>query len=341
MFTWTPLSFQVSQERTSFVTWSMLLSRPAPCTPTLPFLGGEGKEGKCVMHHNAQGAVCGTPARLAVGPSRPLESLPTPTLLEELLESCFGRVDDTCTTRLQRQYRSLLEKSHIANMKRRLIPSTSAVNVEYEYHRASTTLYKAQERIVGSLGASTEKESMLSRAGLWPRVSPRDILNKLALSQRSLLSESWKAVFVEYAERITMVQRAIRISRLTKREYRPEIERELSNPGRVGWDGMSHPDWLLVELESNILIRQVQAEIASEMLAPSSERNEVVQLNMGEGKSSVRKSLIRLTAADLADRSSSPLSLRHLQIDYKLFVSWYLSPSPGRCSTFSAVLSAV
>ena len=86
-----------------------------------------------------------------------------------------------------------------------------------------------------------------------------------------------------------MVQRAIRISRLTTPEYRAELERELSNSGRIGWDAMSHPDWLLIELESNILVRQVQADIASEMLAPSSGENAVVQLNMGEGKSSVRR----------------------------------------------------
>ena len=226
-------------------------------------------------------------------------------------------------------------------MKRKPISSTSSVNVEEEYHRTSTTLHKAQDRITESLGALSEKESVLSRAGLWPRMSPRDVLNKLTLSQRSHLNESWKTVLIEYAESITMVQRALRISRLTKWEYRAEMERELSNPGRVGWDGMSHPDWLLVELESNLLVRQVQAEIASEMLAPSSGKNAVVQLNMGEGKSSVRESLIRITTADLADRSSSPLSLRRLQIDHKSFVSWYSSPSPGRCSTFSAVLSAV
>ena len=275
MFSWTLLSFQVSQERSPLVSWTMLLSRPAPCTPTL---------------------------------------------IEELLESCFDKEGETGATPLQQQYRSLLEKSHIANMKRRPIPSTSSVNVEEEYHRTSTTLHKAQDRIIESLGALSEKESVLSRAGLWPRASPRDVLNKLTLSQRSHLSEPWKTVLVEYAESITMVQRTLRISRLTKRAYRAEMERELSNPGRVGWDGMSHPDWLLVELESNLLVRQVQAEIANEMLAPSSGKNAVVQLNMGEGKSSVRESLFRITTADLADRSSSPSSLRRLQIDHKSFV---------------------
>jgi hypothetical protein len=223
---------------------------------------------------------------------------------------------------LQQQYRSLLEKSTIAYTQRKQIRGTSSVDVEEEYCHTSTTLHKVQDRITKSLGASSEKDFMLARAGLWPRVSPRDILDKLTISQRSILSESWKEAFIEYAEGITMVQRAIRISRLAKPEYRAELERELSNSGRVGWDGMSHPDWLLIELESNLLVRQVQADIASEMLAPSSGKNAVVQLNMGEGKSSVsRPLLVPLIMTDLATRSSSPLSLPRLQINHKSFVS--------------------
>ena len=35
-----------------------------------------GKGGKCVMHLSAYGTVCGTPARLADGPYRPLDNLP-------------------------------------------------------------------------------------------------------------------------------------------------------------------------------------------------------------------------------------------------------------------------
>ena len=215
-----------------------------------------------------------------------LLSRPTPctlTPLEELLEGCFDRMDDP----LQQQYRSLLEKSNTAYAKR---GQMSPVSAENEYNRTSTMLQIEQDRIIEALGASSEKDFILSRAGLWPRVSLRDLLSKLTLSQRPFLGESWKAVLTEYAEGVTMVQRATRISRLTRPEYRAELERELSNPGRVGWDGMSYPDWLLIELESNLLIRQVQAEIASEMLSPSSGKNSVVQLNMGEGKSSVRRS---------------------------------------------------
>ena len=218
--------------------------------------------------------------------SRQTPSMPTP--LEELLESCFDRIDNVGTSPLQQQYRSLLEKSRIAYGEQRQISRPSSVDVEEDYRRTSTTLDRSWDRIIECLGVLCEKDIILSRAGLWPRISPRDILNKLTISQRSILSESWKATFLKYAEEVTMVQRAIRMSRLTTPEYRAELERELSNSGRIGWDAMSHPDWLLIELESNILVRQVQAEIASEMLAPSSGENGVVQLNMGEGKSSVR-----------------------------------------------------
>jgi len=238
----------------------------------------------------------------------------TPTAVEETLESCIDRMGHSDTSLLRQQYCSLLKKSNIAYTRWRQIPSTLTVDVKKQYRRTSATLHRVHGCITQSLGAASEKDFILERAGFWPRASPRDILNMLTLSQISLLSKSWKAVLIEYAEGITMVQRATRISQLTRPEYQAEHLRELSNPGRVGWDGVSHPDWLLIELESNLLIRQVQAEIASEMLAPSSGKNAVVQLNMGEGKSSVRESLIPCIVANLADRSSSPLSLRRLQI---------------------------
>lgn len=36
-----------------------------------------------------------------------------------------------------------------------------------------------------------------------------------------------------------------------------ELLSELSNPGRRDWDPVYYPDWLLLEIENNILIRQV------------------------------------------------------------------------------------
>jgi hypothetical protein len=61
---------------------------------------------------------------------------------------------------------------------------------------------------------------------------------------------------------------------------------------------MTFPEWLLLEVESGLLMRKVQASIAKHMLAPESGRNSVMQLNMGEGKSTF---IVPAVAATLAN----------------------------------------
>jgi len=53
------------------------------------------------------------------------------------------------------------------------------------------------------------------------------------------------------------------------------------------WKPMEHPDWLLVEIDGNFSVRPAQAAFAIEMIHPEGGENAVMQLNMGEGKSSV------------------------------------------------------
>ena len=61
----------------------------------------------------------------------------------------------------------------------------------------------------------------------------------------------------------------------------------MENNGGQGWDAMMYPDWLLIQLDADILIRPVQAQVAKEMMSPREQKNTVMQLNMGDGKSSV------------------------------------------------------
>lgn len=78
------------------------------------------------------------------------------------------------------------------------------------------------------------------------------------------------------------------------------MQGELENPGHVGWDPLARPDWLLLEVENSILIRQEQAEIVDQMISPSSGINSLMQLNMGQGESSV---IVPIVAATIADGS--------------------------------------
>ncbi|KAM4066192.1 hypothetical protein HRG_000332 [Hirsutella rhossiliensis] len=68
--------------------------------------------------------------------------------------------------------------------------------------------------------------------------------------------------------------------------------------GHNNWDPIQFPDWLLLEIESNILIRREQIEVAKAIISPPSSSNSVLQLNMGRGKTSC---IVPMVVAVLAD----------------------------------------
>jgi hypothetical protein len=192
---------------------------------------------------------------------------------------------DSSATGFQRQYANVLHQSITAYQQLPIV-SAGCDRAEYERRFAGPQIIDAGHRIL-SRPYFRERYAVLQRSGLWPCITPRNLLDMLTLSRRDSLKGQWKEAIVEYAKAITMVQRAKRISKLGQKECEAERERELTNTGRIGWDPMENVDWLLVELESNLLVRSIQAKIAAEMLRPAAGRNSVMQLNMGEGKSSV------------------------------------------------------
>jgi hypothetical protein len=131
---------------------------------------------------------------------------------------------------------------------------------------------------------------------LMPRLSPSIILSHLARYESTNLNIGWREAFVGYGLTIADLQQAERL--VTCSENKADLLSELVNPGHLNWDPMEHPDWLLLELENGILIREEQAQIAKEMISPSSGSNSIMQLNMGLGKSSV---IVPIVAAALAD----------------------------------------
>ncbi|KAH8798597.1 hypothetical protein F5884DRAFT_687263 [Xylogone sp. PMI_703] len=131
---------------------------------------------------------------------------------------------------------------------------------------------------------------------LIPRLSPTTLLSYLAKGKAKGLPKDWRDAFVKYGLSLTGLQRAERL--LAASTNITDLLAELQNPGHEDWDPMHHPEWLLLEVENNILIRREQAQIAEEMMNPSSGQNSVMQLNMGQGKSSV---IVPIVAAALAD----------------------------------------
>lgn len=133
-----------------------------------------------------------------------------------------------------------------------------------------------------------------------PRLSPLLFLQQLSKGAWKLLSPDWRKCITRYGLALSALQRAERLLRAASLRSDDDLINELKNIGHRIWDPLEHPEWLLLEVESNIMIRDVQEQIASEMINPQSSRNAILQLNMGEGKSSV---IVPMVAAELANES--------------------------------------
>lgn len=151
---------------------------------------------------------------------------------------------------------------------------------------------------------------------MWPRLSTISLLEQLKADKVSRLRKDWRDSLITYSLAISTLQRAQRLISCTENDL--ELLNELNNPGHRSWDPAHYPEWLLFEIENNLLIRPAQAEIALQMISPSSGANSILQLNMGEGKSSV---IVPIVAAALANKKKlvrvvvlKPLSTQMFQM---------------------------
>ena len=139
---------------------------------------------------------------------------------------------------------------------------------------------------------------LLELAGVWPKLTLRALLKLLSKTSAYTISTPWQHCLIALGEAVTILQRARRLVLAGERLEVSTFFDEIENVGRQGWNSFEFPDWLLIEIENDFLIRPMQARVALEMVQPSSSVNSLIQLNMGEGKSSV---IIPLVAVALAD----------------------------------------
>ena len=139
---------------------------------------------------------------------------------------------------------------------------------------------------------------ILTRVRQWPRLSPISLLQQLSRHRWTKLSIEWKGIFVAYGCSLTDLQRAERL--MSHVDNHDELLKELKTPGHTNWEPFDFPESLLLEIENGILIRGVQEDIALKMRKSVSGKNYVLQLNMGEGKSSV---IVPIVAASIANET--------------------------------------
>lgn len=161
------------------------------------------------------------------------------------------------------------------------------------------TLKSAEDLIRDALRTLSASRLPSQLAGYSPRVSTAMLLQQLSKDRWALHSKGWKRALVDYALTLAALQRAERLLKTLSKTWQ-DFQKELSSEGHVNRCLMEYPERLLMEVESNLLIRYEQVNIATMMIRPPGGQNSVMQMNMGEGKSSVT---VPIVAAATADKS--------------------------------------
>lgn len=137
--------------------------------------------------------------------------------------------------------------------------------------------------------------SIIQHSGAMPRVSLKMLLRQLSFGLRRKLSKEWLDCLQQVAALCRDRQHMTRILRSIHIE--DALLKDLQTIHRYALDTSSFPDAVLLEIEQDLCLRSNQVEIAQKMRKPPKNTNAVMQLNMGEGKSSV---IIPILSASLA-----------------------------------------
>lgn len=154
------------------------------------------------------------------------------------------------------------------------------------------------EQISSALEAGNNHAVWLKYGGLWPCISPVTIMERLRTTAKVQFGTGMRDALIQYGLSITELQQHLRIDDARMRGNEKAMAEELADPGHATWNPAEHPDWLLLEIEGNLLIRPHQVSVALSTISPRSGRNSVLQMNMGQGKTSC---IIPMVAAVLAD----------------------------------------
>lgn len=133
---------------------------------------------------------------------------------------------------------------------------------------------------------------------LWPSITPVTLLEQLRSTSKTLIPPKMKDLLVQYGVSVTTLQRLLRIEDSLLKRNNSRLLEERQNTGHSNWNPAEHLDWLLLEIDSNILIRKNQVDVALAMMSPASGCNSALQMNMGQGKTSC---IIPMVASELAD----------------------------------------
>lgn len=160
----------------------------------------------------------------------------------------------------------------------------SIAKLSLEIQKARQEIEKRYDQLCEAFEQSDSRVLWLQEGGLWPCITPITLLEQLRSTSASVFGQHMKENLVLYALSITTLQRLMRMKDAHRKKNSQRLREEQENAGHGNWQPLKYTDWLLLEIDANILIRHDQVEVALATISPASRSNSVLQMNMGQGK---------------------------------------------------------
>lgn len=193
-----------------------------------------------------------------------------------------------------------LEKSKLGTS-REFIQTAPAINVTEIAPSISSSLAAVDKLLESIQIALKQDESWLEAGALLPYVTPVSLLEMLRPSAIPKGMSTARDVIIKYGESISHLQHKLRVQTAALRGDNIQLANETKIISRKKWHAKDHPEWLLLEIDFNVRIRPDQHEVALAMTSLSNNGSFCLQMNMGQGKSSI---IIPMVVAQLADKKN-------------------------------------
>ncbi|KAF2871478.1 hypothetical protein BDV95DRAFT_493867 [Massariosphaeria phaeospora] len=188
-------------------------------------------------------------------------------------------------------------REHIAKP-RPLMEALNPTQVEHQILAARAAFHDTLNRVTDTLRKKDKRAQWLQHAGIWPRMTPVTLLTELRSTSGVNFGDGTKQALVDLGLAITNYQRLLRIKDAANSGKRQQLFDERENPGHQNWSPYDQVDWLLLEVEGDIMLRAEQVDVAYATISPASGQNSVLQLLMGKGKTSCILPMVALVLAD-------------------------------------------
>lgn len=176
----------------------------------------------------------------------------------------------------------------------------SVSQMAYFIDQSRANIAEQYSAITEALAKGDKRSLWLRMANLWPG-GKVTILEQLRSIAKTRFGAGMKEALIKFGVMTTELQWLERLRHYHLTNDGAKLMDTLKNTGHQNWDPLQRPDWLLMELECDILIRPEQVQVANAIISPPSGTNSVLQMNMGQG--TVARHLSRWDLADLFVRA--------------------------------------